>query len=87
MVNLLSDNGVVNTPEIKVVGALPDSWAFGWKTGIDNDLICIKPNIDTSQAGEFYLSPVCHNRFLALLAFALKVILLKIDCNLRGLEG
>ncbi len=59
-------------------------WSFGWEAGKDNDLVCVKPNVNTILAGEITLSPVCSNRFLA---FILKTILVRIDNNLRGLEG
>ena len=62
-------------------------WSFGWKTGKDNDLICVKPNVSTQIAGEINLSPVCSNRLLAFWAFILKRILVRIDHNLRGLES
>ncbi len=68
-------------------GGVSFSWSFGWRTGKDNDLICIKPQIDTPIAGEIALSPVCSNRFLAVSAFAMKAILVRIDHNLSGLEG
>ena len=64
---------------------LPSYWSFGWETGKDNNLICVKPNILSEIAGEINLSPVCSNRFLAGSAFIMKVILVRIDHNLRGL--
>ncbi len=62
-------------------------WSFGWETGQDNDLVCIKPNVQTPLEGEIALSPVCSNRFLAFCAFVVKAMLVKIDHNLRGLGG
>ena len=58
-------------------------WAFGWETGRDNDLICVKRNVQTTVVAELALSPVCSTRLLAILAFAIKLILLGIDQNLR----
>ena len=66
---------------------IADSWSFGWKTGVDNDLICATPHINTVLAGERALSPVCSNKFLALCAFFAKAFLIRIDQNLRGLES
>lgn len=63
-----------------------NNWSFGWETGEDNDLICIKPDISIKIEGDIYLSPVCSNRLLAFLAFVLKQILSRIDHNLRGLK-
>lgn len=80
------------------VGSLPkfyrweagrnSDWSFGWLTGKDNDLICIKPHILTDQAEptlSIILSPICSNRFLALCAFIMKVSLVRIDPNLSGI--
>jgi len=68
-------------------GGIPFKWSFGWLTGRDNDLVCVKPRIYTPVAGEIALSPVCSNRVLAIIAFVMKAILVKVDYNLRGLEG
>jgi hypothetical protein len=37
---------------------IPDRWAFGYMTGPDDDLVCTKPNIATSEEAELCLSPV-----------------------------
>ena len=66
---------------------MPTWWTFGWETGKDNDLICVKPKVTTPIDGEIALSPSCRNRFAALLAFGLKAILINMDGNLKGLEG
>jgi len=58
-------------------------WAFGWKTGIDNDLICVFPNVKTRVLEHYALSPVCSNRLLALLAFIIKRLLFILDPDLR----
>ncbi|MBA7648698.1 hypothetical protein ES703_56486 [subsurface metagenome] len=68
-------------------GVVPLSWAFGWETGRDSDLICIRPNVQTRTAEYITLSPICSNRVLAFCAFITKVLLVRIDHNLRGLEG
>ena len=68
-------------------GGVPYTWTFGWLTGRDNDLVCVKSKIDTPIAGEVALSPVCSNRLLAFIAFAMKAILVRIDQNLRDLAG
>lgn len=64
-----------------------DGTSFGWKTDIDNDLICVKPHANTTLAGEITLSPVYSNWLWALCAFIMKAILIRIDQNLRGLES
>jgi len=56
-------------------------WTVGWLTGRDNDLICVKPNIEDYQEAEIALSPVCTNVFFAILGFLFKRILIKIDRN------
>ena len=68
-------------------GGVPFSWSFGWETGVDDDLVCVKPNVQTKIQERVALSPVCSTRLLALLAFAMKAILVRIDRNLRGLES
>ena len=68
-------------------GPCPYSYSFGWLTGRDNDLVCVKANLRTPLEGEAYLSPVCSIKLLALLAFVLKNILVRIDYKLRSLEG
>lgn len=62
-------------------GALPDKWSFGYLTGIDNDLVCIYHRMFDKIGAEMALSPVCANRFLAISAFVLKRILLRLDDN------
>jgi hypothetical protein len=61
-------------------------WILGWLTGIDKDLICIFPNVQTRVMEHYALSPVCSNRLLAIIAFVSRRILFAIDQNLRGLE-
>ncbi len=58
-------------------------WALGWKTGIDNDLICVFPNVNSRIQENYTLSPVCSNRFLAFLAFAVKRFLFILDPDLQ----
>ena len=60
-------------------------WASGWLTGIDNDLICVYPNVTTRVMEHWALSPTSHSRLLALIAFLAKRLLFAIDHNLRGL--
>ena len=66
---------------------VPYTWSFGWLTGRDKDLVCVKPFVQTTIMGEVTLSPVCSYRLLAFCAFALKAMLIRIDHNLRGLES
>ncbi len=61
---------------------IPDAWSFGYMTGRDHDLICIKPNITDKIVAEIALSPVCSTRLLAISAFILKRVLLRIDENM-----
>lgn len=67
-------------------GGVPFSWSFGWLTGKDKDLVCVRPSLHTPTAGEINLSPVCSNRLLALIAFSLKAILVRLDQNLSVQE-
>ncbi|MBA7698064.1 hypothetical protein ES703_106738 [subsurface metagenome] len=61
-------------------------WAFGWLTGIDNDLMCIYPSVTTRVMEHWTLSPVSHSPIMALLAFLTKRFLFLIDHNLQGLD-
>ena len=63
-------------------GVLPNKWSFGYLTGSDNDLICLKSSISDKIEAGMTLSPVCANRFLAISAFVLKRILLRLDDNM-----
>ena len=62
---------------------LPTLYAYGWLTGEDNDLICIKPYIGDNTEAQLALSPCCKTRFFALIAFAMKLVLWKLDTNLQ----
>lgn len=62
--------------------SIPDSWSFGYLTGKDHDLICIRPNIRDKMEAEMALSPVSANRLLAISAFMLKRLLLRLDENM-----
>jgi|24BtaG_2_1085350.scaffolds.fasta_scaffold33864_1 hypothetical protein len=64
-------------------GGVPSSWSLGWETGKDNDLICASPHVATRAREEHTLSPVCSNRLLAFICTVLKIILLRLDRNLR----
>jgi len=63
-------------------GGVSTTWSFGWWVGKDDDLLCVKSKTSTDAEAEIALSPVCSNRVLALLAFVLKAILIRIDGNL-----
>lgn len=63
-----------------------DDWSFGWLTGPDRDLVCIKPNIKTNDFARVALSPICSNRFLATVAFCTKRFLAKLDQNITDFE-
>ncbi|MCH7783572.1 hypothetical protein IID62_10965 [candidate division KSB1 bacterium] len=60
---------------------LRDRYTFGWLTGEDKDLVCVKP-ITANHFAEKALSPVCTNRIYAVLGFILKRILVSIDRNI-----
>jgi len=60
-----------------------DSYAFGWLTGPDSDLICLRPNITDNYVGAIALSPTNDSRFLAIVGFFLKYILFAVDQNIR----
>jgi hypothetical protein len=68
-----------------------EEWSFGWLTGINKDLVSIKPNIskELKEPGlSAILSPVCSNWFFALLGFLLLLCLLRIDHKAKvRLEG
>ncbi|MFC1984993.1 CoA transferase [Chloroflexota bacterium] len=64
-------------------GGVPYRWSFGWLTGKDNDLICVKPGINSRMLEQVSLSPVCRTRLLAFSAFAMKALLMRLDENLR----
>lgn len=71
-------------------GPCPYEWSFGWLTGRDNDLICIRSRIGIElkePALSVLLSPICSGRFLALFAFVVKVLLVRIDLNLKRCLG
>jgi len=59
------------------------SWAFGWLTGIDNDLVCVFPDVISRVQEHYTLSPVCPNRLLALIAFSIKRLLFLFDPDLQ----
>lgn len=63
-------------------GGVPTTWSFGWWTGKDDDLMCVKSKTSTDTDAEIALSPICSNRPLALVAFVLKAILIRIDGNI-----
>ena len=58
-------------------------WAFGWKTGIDKDLICVFPGISSRVQEHYTLSPCCHSRLQALVAFLIKRLLFVLDPDLQ----
>ncbi len=37
-------------------------WGYGYWTGPQNDLLCIKPDIDSNEEAEKYLSPICNTK-------------------------
>ncbi len=59
------------------------SWAFGWLTGIDSDLICVFPNVTPRVQEHYTLSPACSNRLLAFIAFVVKRLLFILDPDLQ----
>jgi len=63
-----------------------DRWSFGWLTGRDNDLVCVRQEVSDPLQGDLALSPVCSNRILAVLAFAAKRFLVAVDGNLMVRE-
>ena len=63
---------------------IPNAYSFGYMTGKDHDLICVKPNLSDNIEAEIALSPVCLTRLLAISAFLVKRLLIQIDQNLRG---
>jgi len=65
-------------------GGLPRAWSFGWETGKDGDLICVRAKVEDTLQGEMALSPACHSRVEATLAFVLKAILVRMDTNITS---
>lgn len=68
---------------------VPSSWSFGWLTGRDGDLVCVKAHIveESPCAANWVLSPVCGTRAVALIAFALKYLLTNLDQNVKAMSG
>lgn len=64
-------------------GEMAWKWSYGWWTGPDGDLLCAVSEAKTSIRAEIALSPVCSNRFLAVLCFLLKRLVLKWDKNVQ----
>jgi len=63
---------------------IPNAYSFGYMTGRDHDLICVKPNLSDNIEAKIALSPVCSTRLLSISAYLLKRLLIQIDQNLRG---
>jgi len=69
-------------------GGVKYTWSYGWLTGIDNDLICVKRGVSKSlPTADAFLSPVCSTKLLALWAFLLKALVVRIDHNVKDLES
>ncbi len=64
-------------------GNLPTLYAWGYWTGPGGDLLCVLPDLGNADAAEYALSPVCHSRLLALVAFLAKRFVLAVDDNAR----
>ncbi len=47
-------------------------YSFGWWTGRDGDMMCVKRNKVACMGHDELLSPVCRNRPFAFLAFVAK---------------
>ena len=56
-------------------------WIVGWLTGIDKDLVCAVPYVNTRAKERLAQSPACKNLPLAIIGFLLKYLLLKNDIN------
>lgn len=68
-------------------GGVPYSWAFGWTTGESGEMVCVSRKVLGYGDAEWFVmqfaSPVCSNRILAVLGFAIKWFLVRIDGNVR----
>jgi len=53
-------------------GGIKYRYSFGWWTGLDNDLICVIPIVETKEQGEVFLSPSCSSKLMAVIAFFIK---------------
>ena len=69
-------------------GGVPYRWSFGWWSGRDGDLICVKPRVKESDpcSANWVLSPVCRTRAAALLGFVLKYLVVCLDQNVFGVS-
>ena len=63
---------------------IPDAWSFGYVTGQDHDLICVKPNLSDKIKTEIAKNLVEHTGLNAISAFWAKRLLILIDQNLWG---
>lgn len=64
-------------------GPISTKWSFGWYLP-EIDLVCVRPDCQSDEEGNLALSPVCSSRLLAVVAFALKALLVRIDENSRA---
>lgn len=46
-------------------GSLPYKWGYGYWTGPQKDLLCLKPNIKTNKEAELWLVPIQDSKELA----------------------
>lgn len=68
-------------------GPPSDEWVFGWLTGRDSDLVCVKPNLVDPYKAQMALSPASSNLLLAVMGFLLKSAVLVIDRNFLSPDG
>ncbi len=55
-------------------GGLPYEWGFGYWTGPDKDLLCVRET-DNARKAEYLLSPICKTKFKAISEFLKKLSL------------
>ena len=69
-------------------GSVKTTWSFGWLTGKDRDLVCVRPYLieENTCAADRVLSPVCGTRLTAFAAFVLKRLLVSLDQNVTGVN-
>jgi hypothetical protein len=66
-------------------GTVSYSWSFGWLT--DEDIVAPVRKLPKGVYYGMVMSPVCKSRPGAFVAFLLKMLLVRIDYNLRALAA
>jgi hypothetical protein len=62
-------------------GTLPNKYGYGYITGKEKDLLCVKL-CKTNQDAEVHLSPISASKIMAVIGFILKWLLSRFDENM-----